>query len=1166
MVVYTAPGVAGTYNYTASFAGDSTYASSGDSTNTVSVGLRPAVMTAQDVTTQSSEVFTVSATMRDGLNSNIIAGKSVSFVFQSVTHVAVTNASGTATTTYTAPVSSGAYGYIASFAGDSAYSASSGSASVSIGRRASVLAAAPAAAYGGNVFTAAATLTDNLTAGLVSGKSVTFVFQGSTQAAVTNASGVATVTYTAPATAGAYNYTASFAGDTVYTESSDLVNAVTVNLRPAYLIPQSVTTQANEVFTATAAVRDGLTSGIIAGKTVSFFFQSVEHTAVTDASGTATTTYTAPASPGDYIYPATFAGDAAYSAASSSASVSIARRVTSLTAAPATAYGGNVFTAAATFRDNLTSSLISGNTVSFVFQGLTKTGVTDSSGTATATYTAPSAAGSYNYTASCAGDSVYAASSDPANIVTVILRPTALAAQDVTSYSGDLFAAAATLTDTLTSGVIAGKTVAFVFQGLAQAAVTNSSGTATVFYSAAVSTGLYNYTASFAGDAGYAASGDSTNTVTNMPQLPARPAAPAGSAMGVSSITWSWAPVSAISGYRVYPATAPSSLVGSPSVPSYIHTGLSPNTTYGIVASGVNDTGEGPVSPAGAPVSTLANEPSGAAVSAVYATSVTFNWGINGNPAGTVAKLLRVNTNTTFTTSTTTYTDTGLLGCTTYTFQLWNINRANIATQYSALGPVFTGNPSPLPPGNLSAESLSGNRIRLTWEPAPFEGVTGYILYSDNGTGTINYGIMLGGGMISGTSYTPDVLASSASYKFGLRARHRCGVVEENTSVRATAASIFSLTGVRAAIKIPQSGKKVKGNSVTVMAELVTGTIAETRDIKLQYKLTSSPTWLDIPAKDTAIHPNPDTTSPYFIHWDVTGLASASYDLRAVARDLGYVSDPTPAAITIAVDTADADINEDDSSGKVVKEQKINNLVTNILQAGDSSSAQITKVQIPPGALDDSTATVTVTNNPAVIPPAPGDAESAGIITEITLSNQSELAGGQTADVTLLFPDADNDGILDGTNLRASQLEMYSAHSLAGPWLKDLSSVVDLVNKKVVGHTSHFSFFALFAPQAININSAKAYPVPWRPGSGGRFDSAPGTTGIGFYNLTDKTEIRIYTITGQLVRELKLTAADLGVKIWDGKNSSGLKAASGVYLAHIKSGTSVKIIKIAVER
>lgn len=654
------------------------------------------------------------------------------------------------------------------------------------------------------------------------------------------------------------------------------------------------------------------------------------------------------------------------------------------------------------------------------------------------------------------------------------------------------------------------------------------------------------------------------STIT-MPLLPVQPAAPSGSALGVSSITWSWAAVSGATGYRVYAATAQSTLLASPSVPAYVQEGLSPNTTYSIVAAGINASGEGTVSPSAVPVATLAKPPSGAAVSAVYATSATLTWGLNGNPAGTTAKVLRVNTATTFTTAGLSMTDTGLLGCTSYYFRLWNLNRSNTPTEYIELGPAFTGSPSPLPPGNLSAASLSGYRIALSWEPAPFEGITGYNLYYDNGSGVINYGTPLASLSALQTSYTTGML-SSVSYKFGLRAVHRCGVEEKNTSVLASATGLYSLTGVRAAIKIPQSGKKVNGNSVTVMAELVTGTVAETRNVRLQYKASSSSTWLEIPAKDPGQHPNPAFTSPYFIHWDVSGLAGGSYDLRAIATDLGNVSDPSPAAVTIAVAAAEADITENVTAGKATKEQKVNNLVVNTLQAADPVTTQVTKLEIPAGALNASTATVSVTNNPAVVPPAPPDAEPAGIVTEVTLSNQSLLAGGQTAAVTLLFPDADNDGIVDGTTLRASQLEMYSAHSAAGPWQRDLASVVDLAGKKVTGHTTHFSFFALFAPQAVNINQARAYPVPWRPGSGGRFDSAPGTDGITFENLTDKTEIKIYTVAGRLVRELKLTAADLGVKVWDGKNSAGVKAASGVYLAHIKSGSAVKVLKIAVER
>ena len=654
-------------------------------------------------------------------------------------------------------------------------------------------------------------------------------------------------------------------------------------------------------------------------------------------------------------------------------------------------------------------------------------------------------------------------------------------------------------------------------------------------------------------------------STSTLPPLPERPAAPAGAVLGVSSISWTWAAVPGASAYYVHPATAPAAVSASPAGPAFAQENLAPNTTYSVTVSALNDSGESQASPAAIPVATLANMPSGLTLTAVHSTSATLAWGLNGNPAGTAARVRRVD-GPTFSTVGIGFTDTGLLGCSTYYFRVWNINRDGLATEPAQAGPVVTGNPVPLPPGNLSALSLAGGRIFLSWEPAPFEGITGYNLYFDNGTGTIDYATPIVLMTALQTSYTTPVLNYGTVYKYGLRAAHRCGAEEKNTYVRASAAALASLTGVRAAIKVPQSGKKVSGNSVTVMAELVTGTQAETLNLRFQYRASGAGVWFDIPAKDPANHPNPDTAAPYFIHWDVTGLTPGAYELRVVATDLGYMPDTTPAAIMITVDPAEADIVENVSGGKVTKSQTVNNLVTNTLQAADAGSALVTRLEIPPGALDNSTATVAVTNNPTLAPPPPADAEPVGVMAEVVLSNQSALAGGQIAAVTLPYPDADGDGMVDGTTMHANQLVMYSAHNAAGPWQRDLSSVVDVGNKKVTGYTSHFSFFALFAPLAADLNSARAYPVPWKPGSGGRFDSAPGTDGIIFDNLTDNAEIRIFTITGQLVREYKLTAADLGFKVWDGKNSAGQKAGSGVYLAHIKAGSKTKIIKVAVER
>ncbi|HAN05856.1 MAG TPA: hypothetical protein DCW72_01730 [Elusimicrobia bacterium] len=656
-----------------------------------------------------------------------------------------------------------------------------------------------------------------------------------------------------------------------------------------------------------------------------------------------------------------------------------------------------------------------------------------------------------------------------------------------------------------------------------------------------------------------------TAVIATLPRLPQRAAFPSGAAAGFSAITWTWTSLSNIDGYNVYYASAPATRIGSTPGPVFSQEGLLPNTTYSVIVKGYNAAGEGPASFPSLPVTTLAAPPGGAALTAVHVTSASLAWGLNGNPAGNPARVQRVG-GPTFSTAGLTLTDTGLQGCTSYYYRIWNLNSLGQVSGEVEVGPAFTGSPVPPPPGNFSAQAQYGGRVLLTWEPAPYEGIAGYRLYSDNGTGTINYSTPLALLPAGQTSYTTGVLVSSAAYKFGLRAAHRCGAVEQNTGVTASAPSMFALTGVRAAIKIPQTGRRVNGNSVTVMAELTGGLPAGVKHVRLQYKAVASAAWLDIPARDPGNHPNPDTSAPYFIHWDVTGLAAGGYDLRAVATDLNNTADPSPAAVTIQVGAAEPDIVENSSGGKVTKEQVVNNLVANTLQAGDPASAQLAKVEIPAGALDYSTATVAVTNNPALLPPAPADAEAAGIAVEINLSNQSALAGGQSALVTLVYPDANNDGLVDGTNLRTNLLEMYSSHSPAGPWQRDLESAVDLAAKKVTGRTRHFSFFALFAPMAANLNAARAYPVPWKPGSGGRFDTPAGASGIIFDNLPDGSDIRIYTVDGQLVRKLTVNTADLGVKVWDGKNSAGLKAASGVYLAHVKSGSKEKILKLAVER
>lgn len=103
-----------------------------------------------------------------------------------------------------------------------------------------------------------------------------------------------------------------------------------------------------------------------------------------------------------------------------------------------------------------------------------------------------------------------------------------------------------------------------------------------------------------------------------------------------------------------------------------------------------------------------------------------------------------------------------------------------------------------------------------------------------------------------------------------------------------------------------------------------------------------------------------------------------------------------------------------------------------------------------------------------------------------------------------------------------------------------------------------------------SLDSVKVFPVPWTPGSGDRFDSADVPAcgrGLIFEDVGSEADIRIYTALGDLVASLRVSSADDGCAVWDGTNSAGRDAASGVYLAVIRTDDGAKTVKkLVIER
>ncbi|MDD5302906.1 MAG: fibronectin type III domain-containing protein [Elusimicrobia bacterium] len=120
-----------------------------------------------------------------------------------------------------------------------------------------------------------------------------------------------------------------------------------------------------------------------------------------------------------------------------------------------------------------------------------------------------------------------------------------------------------------------------------------------------------------------------------------------------------------------------------------------------------------------------------------------------------------------------------------------------------------------------------------------------------------------------------------------------------------------------------------------------------------------------------------------------------------------------------------------------------------------------------------------------------------------------------------------------------------------------LVSTSNMLQRQVTARTNHFSLFRIMQAAASGtVDTALAFPNPLRP--------SQGHTLMTFANLPAGARIRIYTLSGQLVRDLSANA--VGMASWDGRNQSGEKAASGTYAVFAQGAGQSKTFKVIVQR
>ncbi|MDO8806124.1 MAG: DUF2341 domain-containing protein [Elusimicrobiota bacterium] len=513
------PAATGTYVYGVSFSTDGVYSAS-SSTGTVTATQRPTNLITEDINGTSNTSFTAKAILkdRDSDPAALIIGATVTFNFESMTATAATNGIGVATVTFTAPVPVGFYDYTASYAGGPVYAAKSATGRVGVGYKVTSLVASPVTAPVDTEFWVQAVLKDG--AFFVAGATINFVFQNSSYTALTNASGIAVSSFTAPASSGTYNYTAFFYGDETYAASYGEAT-ITVSRRQPSLAGDNLTGYVNASFQARAVLSDGALK--VAGKPIVFVFETSSATVLTDANGVSTAVFNSGSLPRGstcYYY---FSGDAAYQFADSTATVSIERRPIALAASGVTTQLNSSFTAVATLKDMAFNPpvVVAGKIITFSFLGEIKTGVTGSTGVASVTYQSGVSTGAYEFYASFDQDDVYLAGNDTGT-VTMAKRMVAITAYPAYSLANDAIKPVVALKDVGTNEYMSSQTIIFSYNGVPQSTTTGSSGGALgrayATYPSTGVAGIYSYYADFPGNLLYAANSSTASiTVSSRP-------------------------------------------------------------------------------------------------------------------------------------------------------------------------------------------------------------------------------------------------------------------------------------------------------------------------------------------------------------------------------------------------------------------------------------------------------------------------------------------------------------------------------------------------------------------------------------------------------------------------------------------------------------------------
>lgn len=438
---------------------------------------------------------------------NPVAGKSIPFqIGSTMVGSATTDLSGVATLPLTVPDGVGTRTIGASFAGDMEADPVSGAGTLTVTKAGTALAVASGNVTAGQVAVLTATLTrttDNVT---LSGKIVSFTFNGlNAGTGTTNGAGVATVSYTVPSTTtfGSKTVGASFAGDSDYLSTN--ASSVWSTKALSTIVLNGVSTTHLAKVTLKAVLRSGSTN--LPGRSVQFLVNGtpVGAPVTTTSTGLASIAYTVSNPVGTHTLTASFAGDADYAGTSQNVNLTVGKAVTTLAvSSPTVRVGAN---GTITARLKVGTVPVVGKSIAITLGGVALGSLTtNSAGVVSIVRKAAEPVGTLTISASFAGDETYRAVTRTGNW-RVIQATVKVTGDVVAATAGNAIDYGAKLVRTTDNGALEGKTLEFrdsATNTLLGTGVTDATGRAVISQTVPGAGVKRTFSIRFAGDANYA--------------------------------------------------------------------------------------------------------------------------------------------------------------------------------------------------------------------------------------------------------------------------------------------------------------------------------------------------------------------------------------------------------------------------------------------------------------------------------------------------------------------------------------------------------------------------------------------------------------------------------------------------------------------------------------